>query len=86
METTIPAKEILMKIREYFSDTQFTIDELKIQLKSSFENKLDTLIFQNCHGSQFTFDELITFFQKKGKLIKEGDKCKLIKSSCHCTH
>jgi probable metal-binding protein len=86
MEKTIPAKEILMKIKEYFNDTQFTIDELKIQLKNSFENKLETLIFQNCHESQFNINELIEFFVQKGKLMKEDNKFKLVKSSCHCTH
>ncbi len=85
METTIAAREVLIKIKEHFGKNLFTIDQLGEQLNKSFEGKLDTILFQNCHGSDFTFDQLINFFVLKVKLVKVDEKFSLAKEfSCSC--
>ncbi len=31
------------------------------------------VVFLNCHGDRFTFDEVLAFFSSKGKIVHRGD-------------
>jgi probable metal-binding protein len=67
---------------------QFGGQQEKSALRQKVTEKFgDDAVFANCSGRQFTFDELIDFFQGKGRILIKGDLIVLnLGDEGHCRH
>ena len=67
---------------------QFGGQQEKPALRQKVVEKFgDGAVFANCSGRQFTFDELIDFFQNKGRIHIKGDLIVLNPGEEeHCQH
>ena len=83
----IEAKKVLMKVNEGFGNRGFSLDEMKQLLESSLGINSSNATFQNCHGTEFTFNQLIDFFVAKGKLESQDGTYKVSTNfKCGCTN
>ena len=81
------AGKVLMKIKEHFSDKEFSLNDIKQLISTELEIDPNLEKFQNCHGSEFTLDQLINFFVSKGKLEQNNGNLKVVKDfKCGCSH
>ncbi len=54
--------------------TPWPVEELRRAVATAFGTDA---VFQNCHGSRFTFEEVIGFLSSKGKLSFQDGKVSL---------
>ncbi len=58
----------------------------KQELKLAIDNKFGQVNFTNCSKNEYTFEEIMQFFQEKGKIIEKDNELKLNLSTCSCSH
>jgi probable metal-binding protein len=51
-----------------------SVAELKVAVERSFGAEA---VFGNCHGDLFDFGQLLSFFERKGKIARAGDEVSL---------
>jgi len=64
----IHAHKVLEVIEQFGGQKEMSA--LRQKVAEKFGNDA---VFANCSGRQFTFDELIDFFQDKGRILIKGD-------------
>lgn len=58
----------------------------KDELKAALNEKFGEVNFTNCSKNIYTFEEIMTFFEEKGKVIIENNVLQLSVNSCSCSH
>jgi probable metal-binding protein len=70
--TVIPGHDVLNLVAG--RGGRCTVVELKAAAAQTFGADA---AFGNCHGDLFDFESLLAFFERKGKLAREGDDVRL---------
>jgi probable metal-binding protein len=70
--TVIPGHDVLSLIAA--RGGHCSVAELKAAVERTFG---PAAIFGNCHGDLFDFGQLLSFFERKGKLARTGDRVSL---------
>jgi probable metal-binding protein len=58
----------------------------KEELKATLDNKFGNVNFTNCSKKEYTFEEIMSFFEEKGKVVQKEDSLTLNLQTCSCSH
>ncbi len=70
--TVVPGHDVLSLVAA--RGGHCTVAELKAASEQTFGSEA---VFGNCHGDLFDFGQLLSFFERKGKLTRTGDEVSL---------
>ena len=58
----------------------------KDELKAALNNKFGEVNFTNCTKKIYTFEEIIQFFESKGKVVLKDNLLQLQMNNCSCSN